>query len=622
MVDLTKFYGEQGYVLKPSVDNYFDREERDESDLINEMREHGLDVNFLEKTGEIIRCRVLETGASRADKANEKSGYYSFYEMSNCFICVYGNWRDQTQYKFSSNSYKELSANDKADFQKEIEERTKAAEAERKERNQRAALECQEVFRKSNNFNEHSYLDAKGLNNNYGLTELNGSLLVPLYSTTNQDKVISSIQYITKKNNEFQKKFAYGAETKGAIWTVGFDWSEWGKLDEICVAEGMATAASIFSATKIPTISVMSANFGLQALTNIRKWTSAKIYICYDNDANGVGYKKAKEIQATISDVYIRLPSIEGDFNDLHCQSGLDAVKNEIIQKGFALRTHSAKSFVGEPPEREWLVERILELGKPTLLSAIGGVGKSFSILDLCMKINQGSGNFLGNKINVAGNCMVVSSEDDLSELHRRTHILDGDGKRFDTPYDTYFLSVADFGKPINLVANTGAAGVSLTEQATELVDSLSEIPDLKLVVLDPIQSFVTADLNDNSVGQIYSQLMSQIATRFSCSVISIHHLNKGALNVVDSMLAARSQIRGSSSLVDSHRNCIVYYLPTEEDCEKICAEHNVEYDRLKVVRAAVVKSNGEADMKIKTLIRNGAFLELVEDVKFNIQWD
>ena len=100
-----------------------------------------------------------------------------------------------------------------------------------------------------------------------------------------------------------------------------------------------------------------------------------------------------------------------------------------------------------------------------------------------------------------------------------------------------------------------------MTEQATELVDSLSEIPDLKLVVLDPIQSFVTADLNDNSVGQIYSQLMSQIATRFSCSVISIHHLNKGALNVVDSMLAARSQIRGSSSLVDSHRNCIVYYL-------------------------------------------------------------
>ena len=38
--------------------------------------------------------------------------------------------------------------------------------------------------------------------------------------------------------------------------------------------------------------------------------------------------------------------------------------------------------------------------------------------------------------------------------------------------------------------------------------------------------------------------------------------------------------------------------------------------------RKVTIENAGEADMKIKTLIRNGAFLELVEDVKFNIQWD
>ena len=46
-----------------------------------------------------------------------------------------------------------------------------------------------------------------------------------------------------------------------------------------------------------------------------------------------------------------------------------------------------------------------------------------------------------------------------------------------------------------------------------------------------------------------------------------------------------------------------------------------VEYDRLKVVRACVVKANSDADMTVKTLIRKGAFLELLDDEQ-EIKWD
>ena len=43
----------------------------------------------------------------------------------------------------------------------------------------------------------------------------------------------------------------------------------------------------------------------------------------------------------------------------------------------------SIKRFVGEPPEQEWLIENILPRRIPGLIAAIGGLGKSFILLDL-----------------------------------------------------------------------------------------------------------------------------------------------------------------------------------------------------------------------------------------------
>ena len=120
MTNLTKFFGDDGYVQNTEL--LFKTVTNDISDLISQMRDHGLIVDNIVTTGEVVRCRVTETSTSRADKANEKSGYYFFYQMDNSdhFVCVYGSWRDQTKYKFSSKSIEKLSANDKENLMREI----------------------------------------------------------------------------------------------------------------------------------------------------------------------------------------------------------------------------------------------------------------------------------------------------------------------------------------------------------------------------------------------------------------------------------------------------------------------------------------------------------------------
>ena len=60
-------------------------------------------------------------------------------------------------------------------------------------------------------------------------------------------------------------------------------------------------------------------------------------------------------------------------------------------------------------------------------------------------------------------------------------------------------------------------------------------------------------------------------------------------------------------------------WLASEGDVESICAEEGLEYDRTRVVRAGVVKSNAQADTKVMTLIRRDVALEVYN--KGDIDW-
>ena len=83
--------------------------------------------------------------------------------------------------------------------------------------------------------------------------------------------------------------------------------------------------------------------------------------LAFDNDKSGLGYKKAQEISNAIYNCVVRVPSIIGDFNDLAKEQGKEQVKLELEDKGLGIKSFSVRNFVDEPPEREWLVENLLE---------------------------------------------------------------------------------------------------------------------------------------------------------------------------------------------------------------------------------------------------------------------
>ena len=152
----------------------------------------------------------------------------------------------------------------------------------------------------------------------------------------------------------------------------------------------------------------------------------------------------------------------------MYQEEGPNAVKSEILSKGYKFSQYSIKNFVGTPPPRRWLVDQSLELSKISLLCSIGGIGKSGITLKACLDINQGHGNFLGNKIMDKGNCIILSSEDDTDEVRRRIALLDRDNRRFETEYDTFVMCTSEMGKPLTLIKQDAINGLHITPEAID----------------------------------------------------------------------------------------------------------------------------------------------------------
>ena len=97
--------------------------------------------------------------------------------------------------------------------------------------------------------------------------------------------------------------------------------------------------------------------------------------------------------------------------------------------------------------------------------------------------------------------------------------------------------------------------------------------------------------------------------------------MNKTSLVGTEDPMQARASIRGSSALVDGMRGAIAIWLAPEEEAEKICADQGVEFDRMRVVKCAVVKANSsEIDSRVRTLFRKDNILEPIKEDK--IEWD
>ena len=581
----------------------------DVADLVRQMNNDGLRVDAINLTGELNRVPVIESLGSRGDRSHERSGWYIYHETGQFKVCVYGNWRSNFSAKWTGNEVSKLSASEQAALLRKVQDANERAKAERSNRQNEVAIECKERFNNSKELTkEHGYLVSKKVNN-YGLKVNNrNELLIPIRSISNE---IISLQTISPKG---RKKFASTSKVKGGFFLINVDQDKLQNINKLYIAEGYSTAATIAQATNEPVAVVFAAPFCLEACQGLRTLTKAQFILALDNDKNEVGQKCALETSTAVDNCITKLPSEHGDWNDLYIEHGLDYVRNEIKERTvIGVRQFTVRDLSDSPPNREWLVDDLIPMAVPGVLAASGGIGKSMEMLKLSMACVSG-GQWMGKDIKQRGNVVFINAEDDRSELHRRLCLIDPNNKRKSALHDLFCVTVPDLSQPISLVKED-LQGLNTTAMANELFEEIKSLKPV-LIVFDPIQAYITAPMNSNEVGQIWGQYVASMASKLHASVISIHHMGKAALGKSDDPMQMRMAVRGATSLVDSQRWTAVMYHGPEKEAEFACKQYGVDYDPNRLVRFAMVKSNSQTDMRVKTLFRKDAVLELLEDTR------
>ena len=82
---------------------------------------------------------------------------------------------------------------------------------------------------------------------------------------------------------------------------------------------------------------------------------------------------------------------------------------------------------------------------------------------------------------------MVVTAEDSFDAVHRRLNRIDPTARRLRHPKRLIVLPLPDAGGPRPLIATNGKA-LARTPFFDDLKRQLVQLPDLRLVVIDPLQ--------------------------------------------------------------------------------------------------------------------------------------
>lgn len=177
-----------------------------------------------------------------------------------------------------------------------------------------------------------------------------GALLVPMRDGAE----LHSLQFILPDGS---KLFLPGGRTKATYWSVG-------KLgDVLLIAEGVATAISAHEATGHATVAAFSARNLLDVAKAMHeRHPSARLILCGDNDASGVGQRAATEAAQAVGGV-VAIPATAGfDWNDVKREQGAEAVRAAIERAAWAAsEPQPTLSRPSLQPEIEQPVERHVE---------------------------------------------------------------------------------------------------------------------------------------------------------------------------------------------------------------------------------------------------------------------
>ena len=248
-----------------------------------------------------------------------------------------GDWSTKEQHSYKSKIA--LSHADKAAYAVVLKQNIQAAEDEKRRNQIQAEMNAKNLWKNATpeNIDIHPYMIKKqitGMQLDVRLLsdfDKGDTLLIPTYDINGN---MCGLQRIFEDSN---KRYMFGQLINETHFTIGNSQLESVSLVYLC--EGFATGASIHLATNCPVICCfMASNLPKVATLMIRKYPHLKIIVCGDDDfetKDNVGVKYATEAATlcctkAVFPIFPERKTGQTDYNDLHVDHGLEAVKAQL----------------------------------------------------------------------------------------------------------------------------------------------------------------------------------------------------------------------------------------------------------------------------------------------------
>jgi RecA-family ATPase len=225
----------------------------------------------------------------------------------------------------------------------------------------------------------------------------------------------------------------------------------------------------------------------------------------------------------------------------------------EIVEPLFDVEgSRFGRFMAAEPPAREYVLHELLPANVVGLLAAMGGAGKSYLAFQLAMSVVVPVP-FLGIRIGAPGSVLCLFAEDDEDELHRRGRtLLDhyglGTGAREMVAERLHVVSRVGAD---NMLTRTGGDGdVVRTQIVGRLIEAAQTIPDLRLIVVDPVSRFRGGNANQEEHATRFVEALEVVRAETGATVLGLHHVNQAGIREG----GGQEIVRGSTALVDGVR--------------------------------------------------------------------
>ncbi|SIT35284.1 hypothetical protein BN2475_40095 [Paraburkholderia ribeironis] len=228
------------------------------------------------------------------------------------------------------------------------------------------------------------------------------------------------------------------------------------------------------------------------------------------------------------------------------------------------------------PAPRRFLFANFLPAATVALAGAAGGTGKSQLSIQAGLCLATGDKLAGQWEVKERGASLLLCSEDESEELHRRVHNTFGQMTADDDEetkrakraaiVNSFFVTSL-VGNDVRLLKQEQRGGWSVnTARVQEIIDTAKQIPGLKLIVLDPASRFRGGDENDADGATRFIEVLEGIRAATGATVLVTAHVNKTSIRDDD---PSNTAFRGSSGLTDGARMTFMMSTLTEAAAKK-----------------------------------------------------